>query len=85
MALVGSDLGTDIKNAVVTEFAIDPSNQGDLERWAQAVGNAIIDYIKANAELDTASLDGSGVTGDIVVGSFVNGQVTTTTVSGGVK
>lgn len=91
MALVGDDLGVAIKDAVIAEFAIAPVNQTDLVRWADAVGNAIVTYIKANAELDAAALDDDAVTGttDTTVSSpsqaLDGGAVTTSTVSGGIK
>lgn len=87
MALSGTALGTAIKDAVIAEFSIAPANQGDLERWAEAVGTTIVTYFKANAELDLAKLTNKEVTGtiDVTAETFNNGLVTDDTVTGGIK
>jgi hypothetical protein len=87
MAMVGDDLGDLIKQNVITEFSIAPTNQVDLDRWADAVGNAIVTYLKTNVEFDNALVATNTISGTTVSGSPepVTGTIDDNTVTGGIK
>ena len=58
MALNGDELGQEIVDTINLDGLGQPEQDALLASW-QAIGNAIVDHIKANAELDDAKLSQS--------------------------
>ena len=68
MALTGSGLGDMIKSALTASAA--PTNPDELERFAMALGQAIVDYILASAIVTGTVVTGQGA------GGAIQGKVT---------
>lgn len=91
MAMNGDNLGQDISDNLATAMDLETLFPGfdrtQLDKWAKSIGNTVVNYLKANMELDAASLDSDAVTGtdNDTPPNDMTGSVTDGAVSGGVK
>ncbi len=86
MALSTPRLATGIKDKIISKLGLTIFDATQLQKFAEALSEAVIEEFDANAELEGAVLANNAVAGtNNPITDVVTATVTSTVVTGGIK